>query len=1829
MNKKIFTLLMGVVLAIGSAFTASAQWLGATPTVYGNKAGNAVAFHDTLRADSVKFFAPTTDGRVDKYVLSVTGIANATPDVAAAFPLLDINNPAYRTVPSRQLSYALFVDAGGYLRMETVANLDNNTGQYDFNKLEDSEYSDKFEAMQRMLWCGTVRDLGASGGGGIAGSNVVFNFTNMKTKLALQSPSPASGDDKWNMDGFEPALDGNNRHIYVNSSPNDGLGINLAETDLNNWHFSQTFLSSQPLQQNMPFYTYYTRDSVMVLTIDDKTNGGTPNVRPIGSGLGGHVITVKAVAIRDLVTNDAAANIRTTGAKIVSNVLIITLKKLEPFVLNAADYNTVADRITFDPDANTAPHSLTNPANDRGGWNPFVANDLPDHHGHGTLTAVEVYDSLYRYGYLQLYRGSDDDPEEENWLQVDTNFWNLGNDEFVSFNWSIMRDTLNGRKWGTYKDENATKPVYTNTKWPAANANVYWRVDSLIWAIAKYLDNKYTFSGGLISGGGGIFPTLATTGVNETLDQILGRTDAYLLWNEIFSEAASLGYSLSFTPKVFINPGPQAFTPTSTTNITIMHILEWTYGTPPVLGTLANSTDYVTANGGFNYKPILDEIAIFNKDSLKWLLDYNTDSLMENQSKFRVVYNPNVDSVWINVYQSRVRNTNYDDPQNPTVGPWWENSFILAESNWLPGQIFRPSDFYYFIGQDNSLFWSNYRVEPTSSTTYYYGPGLVSFWAGLTPPTTTFYGGIRPISTASRVANATTDFGAGWSQFHSFMMYYPRALYTNSDKVMISTADTSVFFRGGNPLSWIYGSGRNTDPSRSYYYQDSLLYVDMQDLQGNEWITTLHQSSRGGGVKQLSSHIRLFDADCTPKDVTPVDAFIPSDLYLIRNAKGQFLAVPIWSITDSAYWITPEPGEDPTQIPSYQWAVENVRDLRFTLTNREFEKVQYEQVRVPLGGSNNDQLYPTSIDLTVRDKGARWADLANQNILSAAVHAPIGFQNSGTGVTVPGPNNFLKFMDGVPIMGGGASWFRLNDDVKGEQLLGYTYMHPDTTIVDVYAFKYYNRLAQVIGQPQYIGWNGYDNVPDRDTVVYVNKTEYADKAFFQLFEMDDTTMVGGPNGDDIVFANGEDNIPEGYEDLFAKYYHNQTSYLNGGMLFEGFGYPEHNDVTPIENIKPLARQAYRLLLKDYFKFAPTVIQGDYMTVGQQDKYIIADKVYATRPYVPNSGKVEGLFGVPYFYFRNTYFGIKNNYENGVTRDPETYFALVQRLDTVSDPGNYAGWTKWDAVLEYAKMQWGTVAAAKIRDQVEYSHELGLFVSVVDDGYGELKLAVRGDAAIRVSTFTLEQDNDPLYRRFHWNDKFEWKGDMDEPLNLEFHRLNNNAEKFYENTGADKRTGGGWVYNLIDPNAAVKTLKRDSIGNIISFLGFKNSIDFEAETNPDGYPTSFEADGSPTYTNYSFYVDTAYIRRGTGWIKPQYMLAVDTMSGYQIAVEDCHCTPEPDFEPYMLGRYMYNTSMYAKEVDNDYRYEKSDPISDLDFSDHIAVADFNKDGKIDGKDNRYAENKYDLTLPVREDIWHGTWRTPHADPMDGKAYTLNNTKWERFSFAWAIHKGDTLYVLKTNIDKDRANYKTDARTLVDALIKDYGLVNGSLKWDELRATNGWTLDKLKQAGKQVGLHAMVFLGNNYHKDWVFSFRYFERGSDDFIIESETTNRDWIHGPTIRPGWGGWLKWQNGVPVISRSDEKELMGEGEYINVRHATVAPVANENVSATSSVTVVGGAGNVTILNASGKKVVISNLLGQTVANTVLSSDRATIAVPSGVVIVAVQGESAVKAIVK
>ena len=144
---------------------------------------------------------------------------------------------------------------------------------------------------------------------------------------------------------------------------------------------------------------------------------------------------------------------------------------------------------------------------------------------------------------------------------------------------------------------------------------------------------------------------------------------------------------------------------------------------------------------------------------------------------------------------------------------------------------------------------------------------------------------------------------------------------------------------------------------------------------------------------------------------------------------------------------------------------------------------------------------------------------------------------------------------------------------------------------------------------------------------------------------------------------------------------------------------------------------------------------------------------------------------------------------------------------------------------------------------------------------------------------------------------------------------------------------------------------------------------------------------------------------------------------------------------------------------------------------------------------------------------------------------------------------------------------------------------------------------------------------------FAFRYVDNDAKSFKIQTQYKNYDakTLKAFEASANDEGYLRWVNGTIVVTNR-----YANGETFNMEENYAGdPVANENAPEVAGISVIAKDGAVIISGAQGKKVTISNVLGQTVANTVISSDKAEIAAPAGVVVVAVEGEAAVKAIVK
>ena len=236
----------------------------------------------------------------------------------------------------------------------------------------------------------------------------------------------------------------------------------------------------------------------------------------------------------------------------------------------------------------------------------------------------------------------------------------------------------------------------------------------------------------------------------------------------------------------------------------------------------------------------------------------------------------------------------------------------------------------------------------------------------------------------------------------------------------------------------------------------------------------------------------------------------------------------------------------------------------------------------------------------------------------------------------------------------------------------------------------------------------------------------------------------------------------------------------------------------------------------------------------------------------------------------------------------------------------------------------------------------------------------------------------------------------------------------------------------------------------------------------------------------------------------------------------------------------------------------------------------------------------------------------TDSVKGSTNMLNNPdvyKWQsytRLGFVEGVHQVDTdgeyLYILK------------EGRKLADLKNKDGVL-------DPRDLYNEAIFEKKPVDG--------------LHKNYAFSLRYTDDAHKDFLLES---NKEGVS--SIASFKGAWVKIHNGVPVLAeyevdngnhvddKDKMKELINQSQIFNLEDTEDYATSNDEVS-TSSISVVAGNGSIIVRNASGKVIAVTNVLGQPLVNQTITSDNATIPVPQGVVIVSVEGEKAVKAIVK
>ena len=450
-----------------------------------------------------------------------------------------------------------------------------------------------------------------------------------------------------------------------------------------------------------------------------------------------------------------------------------------------------------------------------------------------------------------------------------------------------------------------------------------------------------------------------------------------------------------------------------------------------------------------------------------------------------------------------------------------------------------------------------------------------------------------------------------------------------------------------------------------------------------------------------------------------------------------------------------------------------------------------------------------------------------------------------------------------------------------------------------------------------------------------------------------------------------------------------------------------------------------------------------------------------------------------------------------------------------------------------------VGAAQSTSRNYASVKVSVDDNTLDLTRGSLDDKFYSNQEIRTSAFAVAMDDSPLYRRF-----------------------NNAALGENVNDGPDSLTFVESVRNeyLMDewnPNLTTET------------------VDYAGIWNKD------KAEGK-----LAFRIDTAWLNRGLGNIKPQYLISVarDDQEG----VETVPCT---EAGPHVDANGNITT----------------DPSK-------CVHAQHGRAGFAYGK---YLVNFSDSAQAFID-------REAKVNPYMFTTNSSANSSYTRVGFVKAIHAGDSLFVL-TNGFENVEPAKLDTATII-ANYKKAKLEN-----------------------------FIVDLVGDKHKNVTWSFRYInpdkagavtEEGAENaFLFESNVygekdQNYRTVNGDAdraIAPTYAAaWLKMHNGCLVLtdinSQFSSAKTNGDGALIfNVAQKDEEDMvtSNDNINNVEGVSVVAGNGTVTIQGAAGKSVVISNILGKVVAETVLTSDNATITVPAGIVAVAVDGEEAVKVVVK
>ena len=227
----------------------------------------------------------------------------------------------------------------------------------------------------------------------------------------------------------------------------------------------------------------------------------------------------------------------------------------------------------------------------------------------------------------------------------------------------------------------------------------------------------------------------------------------------------------------------------------------------------------------------------------------------------------------------------------------------------------------------------------------------------------------------------------------------------------------------------------------------------------------------------------------------------------------------------------------------------------------------------------------------------------------------------------------------------------------------------------------------------------------------------------------------------------------------------------------------------------------------------------------------------------------------------------------------------------------------------------------------------------------------------------------------------------------------------------------------------------------------------------------------------------------------------------------------------------------------------------------------------------------------------------------------------------LHGGD-YHLVEPDTMKGRFLVNQIDSAVIDARYHNNKFIN-DIEADEKELKLGFqwgyrTGDKLHLTDGQNGPDVEIIdLGTADFNKAKFAFKYVNQAVDEtFKVQTAFYDYDAAVKAGSSKAAGvmnneGYLKSVNGVIVVTNG-----YTHGEEFLMAPEESAATANESIAAEGAISVTATDGAVIIKGAEGKNVVIATILGKVVANETVNSDNETIAVPAGIAVVSVDGES-------